>query len=146
PGMAVLQFGLGGGPRNPHRVANIDERCVVYTGTHDTDTALGWWRSLPARARRETGLDPSTPNWSLVELALGSRARLAVTPLQDVLGLGSEARMNRPGTRRASNWSWRLEPGVLGGAQAARLRALTAASGRLPPAQTSCSVSRLVGD
>jgi len=97
---------------------------VVYTGTHDTDTALGWWRSLSASERRATGLDPRKPNWSLIELALSSRCRLAIAPAQDVLGLGSEARMNRPGTV-GGNWSWQLEPGQLTSAEAARLREAT---------------------
>ncbi len=130
PGMAVLQFAFGGGPDNPHRPGNHRERLAVYTGTHDTDTALGWWRGLSPEQRAATGLDPAEPHWSLIELALGSRASLAVVQAQDVLGLGGEARMNRPGTT-AGNWRWRLERGALTGELAARLRALTEASGRL---------------
>jgi 4-alpha-glucanotransferase len=131
PGMHVLQFGLGGGRGNPHRPENHEENGVVYTGTHDTDTALGWWRSLSARERRATDLDPAEPSWSLIELALSSRCRLAIAPAQDVLGLGSEARMNRPGTS-GGNWSWQLRPGELTDDLAARLRELTARAGRLP--------------
>ena len=133
PGMAVLQFGFDGSPGNPHDPANFGTRLVVYTGTHDTDTALGWWRSLGAAQRARTGLDPREPHWSLIERALRSRASLAVVPAQDVLGLGSGARMNRPGTTRG-NWRWRLEPDALTPALAARLRELTTASGRLRPA------------
>jgi 4-alpha-glucanotransferase len=129
PGMAVLQFGFDGDPRSPHRPENFGERLVVYTGTHDTDTALGWWRRLSAEERAASGLDPAEPNWSLIELALGSRASIAILPAQDVLGLGSDARMNSPGTTEG-NWSWSLEPGALTGALAARLRALAGASGR----------------
>ncbi len=131
PGMAVLQFGFGGGRANPHRPENLSELLVVYTGTHDTQTAVGWWDALSPAARAATGLDPAEPNWSLIELALASRAALAMFPAQDVLGLGDEARMNRPGTT-VGNWSWRLEEGALTGALAARLRAATERSGRLP--------------
>jgi 4-alpha-glucanotransferase len=129
PGMHVLQYALHGGRRNPHALANHEENGVVYTGTHDTDTARGWWDSLKARQRRATGLDPADPAWSLVELALSSRARLAILPVQDVLGLGSDARMNRPGTA-TGNWSWRLAEGALTPELAARVRAALRASGR----------------
>jgi 4-alpha-glucanotransferase len=130
PGMHVLQFAFAGGPRNPHRPENHREHAVVYTGTHDNDTALGWWSSLSAELRRATGLDPGEPHWSLIELALGSRARLAIVPMQDVLGLGSEARMNTPG-RVGGNWRWRLGPGALTDELATRLREVTERSGRL---------------
>jgi 4-alpha-glucanotransferase len=129
PGMVVLQFAFSGGPTSPHRPENHPEHAVVYTGTHDHDTALGWWESLPVRRRRETGLDPADPAWSLVELALSSRARLAIVPVQDVLGLGSEARLNTPG-RADGNWTWRLRRGQLTTEHAARLRALTKRHGR----------------
>ena len=130
PGMAVLQFSFAGSPRNPHKPENYSERLVVYTGTHDMDTAAGWWSTLPPTLRARTGLDPAEPHWSLIEMALRSRAALAVVPAQDVLGLGSEARMNLPGTVKG-NWSWRLEQGALSEELAARLRRLTAASRRL---------------
>lgn len=129
PGMVVLQFGFAGGPSNPHRLENHREHAVVYTGTHDHDTALGWWSSLPARRRAETGLDPGDPAWSLIELALSSPARVAIVPLQDVLGLGSEARLNTPG-RAGGNWSWRLRRGQLSAELAARLREAASAAGR----------------
>jgi 4-alpha-glucanotransferase len=129
PGMVVLQFGFEGGPSNPHRPENHPDNAVAYTGTHDQDTALGWWSSLPARQRAVTGLDPGEPAWSLIELALSSRARLAIVPAQDLLGLGSEARLNTPG-RRDGNWSWRLRRGQLTDELAARLRAATEGSGR----------------
>jgi len=129
PGMVVLQFGFTGGPRNPHRPANHVPLLVVYTGTHDTETAVGWWNSLSPRARRGTGLDPAEPHWSLIELALASPAVLSILPAQDVLGLGSEARMNRPGISQG-NWRWRLEQGDLTTALAERLREATARNGR----------------
>ena len=123
PGMAVLLWAFGGSRTNPHAPANHRPRQVVYTTTHDTDTAVGWFRSLPRREQQETGLDPEEPHWSLIELAMRSRANLAIVPAQDVLGLGSEARMNRPGETRG-NWSWRLAPGQLQGEHAERLLAL----------------------
>ncbi len=130
PGTAVLQFGFEGNARNPHRPANHRERLVVCTGTHDMDTALGWWSSMSARRRAATGLDPAEPSWSLLELALGSRAALAILPAQDILGLDSSARMNLPG-KKTGNWRWRLERGQLTEELAARLRAATVAAGRV---------------
>ena len=110
--MVVLQFAFDGGRANPHRLENHREHAVVYTGTHDNDTALGWWPALPPRTRRRPASTRREPRWSLIELALASRARLAIVPAQDVLGLGSEARMNTPG-RPEGNWTWRLRRGQL---------------------------------
>jgi 4-alpha-glucanotransferase len=124
PGMAVLQFAFDGNPRNPHLARNHRERQLVYTGTHDNDTAVGWYRTRP-----QPGLDPREPHWSLIRMAYESRASLAIVPAQDVLGLGSEARMNTPG-RSEGNWSWRLEPGQLTEKHAARLRDLATAYDR----------------
>ena len=131
PGMVVLQFAFRGPPSNPHRLENHRRNLVAYTGTHDTDTAVGWFRSLPQRFRERTGLDPEEPNWSLMGMALGSPAAVAITPVQDVLGLGSSARMNMPGTSGPHNWSWRLERGQLTDELAARLRAETRKARRL---------------
>ncbi len=122
PGMVVLQFAFDRNPGNPHKPRNHRDRSVVYTGTHDTDTARGWWDSLSSAERRRTGLAPTDPAWSLIELAYSSPARLAIVPAQDVLGLGGEARMNRPG-HALGNWRWRLEPGRLTRERALRLRA-----------------------
>jgi 4-alpha-glucanotransferase len=129
PGMVVLQFAVGGGPRNPHRVENHERRSVVYTGTHDNDTAVGWWESLSPAEQRRSGLDPTDPAWSLIARAWSSRAELAIAPLQDVLALGSEARMNLPGTE-GGNWEWRYRAGDVTAAHAARLRGLTARASR----------------
>ena len=129
PGMVVMQFGFDGGRTNPHRLEHHRENAVVYTGTHDHDTAVGWWESLAKRARRASGLDPRDPAWSLIERALSSRARLAIVPAQDVLSLGPEARLNTPG-RSDGNWRWRLRRGQLTDELAARLRQVTAAHGR----------------
>jgi 4-alpha-glucanotransferase len=123
PGMVVLLWAFRRRKRNPHNPANFGRHSVAYTSTHDTDTAVGWWRNLQPAQRAATGLDPREPNWSLIELAYASRAALAVVPAQDVLGLGSDARMNRPGVTQG-NWGWRLKNGVLTPALAQRLRRL----------------------
>ena len=122
--MVVLLWAFSGAKTSPHRLENHRERQVVYTTTHDTDTLRG---HFPRRNPRR-----------LIELALSSRAALCMIPLQDVLGLGSEARMNRPG-ERYGNWSWRLEPGRLTAGLAAELRAATDAAGRLPQSGSSGS-------
>ena len=111
PGMAVLLWAFRGSSRSPHRLENHVRNEVVYTSIHDTDTAVGFF-------------DGKRSPWELIELAYSSRASLAVVPAQDVLGLGSEARMNRPGTA-IGNWRWRLDPGQLTPALALRLRELT---------------------
>jgi 4-alpha-glucanotransferase len=134
PGMKVLHFAFDGDPENPHLPAHHEEHSVVYTGTHDNDTTLGWWRSLPPDTRavvRSHLLDPQDvmPS-SLTRLALASPARLAVVPAQDLLALGSEARMNTPGTAEG-NWTWRARGGVFDQALAARLREDLEAAGRL---------------
>jgi 4-alpha-glucanotransferase len=131
PGTVVLQFASGSHPNSPHRLENHREWSVVYTGTHDHDTVLGWWESLEPGARRATGLPGREPHWELIELALASPARLAVVQLQDVLGLDSGARMNMPG-RASGNWRWRLERGALTQDRATRLRDACARAGRLP--------------
>jgi 4-alpha-glucanotransferase len=127
--MVVLQWAFGGPAGSPHRLENHEEQSVAYTSTHDTDTARGWFESLPRRKREATGLDPRAPAWTLIELAHSSRAALAIVPAQDVLGLGSTHRMNRPGTA-LGNWRWRLRRGQLTDELAARLRESTRASGR----------------
>jgi 4-alpha-glucanotransferase len=140
PGMVVLQWAFEiGGHHNPHRLENHRERSVVYTATHDQDPIRGWWEKLgePERQRahaamQAAGIDEREPYWGLIRLAFSSRARLAVIQAQDVLGLGSAARMNTPG-RAAGNWSWRLAPGALTPALARRLHGATERSGRLAP-------------
>ena len=129
PGMHVMQWAFTDDRDSPHRFENHRENGVVYTGTHDNDTAQGWWSSLSSTERSTTGLDPAEPAWSLIERAYASRAALAIVPAQDVLGLGSEARMNRPGSERG-NWGWRLEPGELTDEHASRLRTAAERSGR----------------
>jgi 4-alpha-glucanotransferase len=130
PGMVVLQFALGGDPSNPHLPSNHVEQSVVYTGTHDNDTTVGWWESLSDEDRAWSELDPADPAWSLIGAAWSSRAALAIAPLQDVLRLGSEARMNLPGSQEG-NWTWRYGRGALTQELAAELRGLTERSRRV---------------
>jgi 4-alpha-glucanotransferase len=129
PGMVVLLWAFRRARHNPHALENHRRRSVAYTSTHDTDTVVGWFAGLRPRQQAATGLDPRAPHWGLVELAYSSRAALAIVPAQDVLGLGSEARMNRPG-RTDGNWRWRLERGALTPALARRLRGLAERHGR----------------
>jgi 4-alpha-glucanotransferase len=131
PGTLVLRWAFAGSRKNPHRLENHRRNAVVYTSTHDTDTAAGWFHDLRPRQRGATGLDPDEPNWGLIELGYSSPATLAIVPAQDVLGLGNEARMNRPGVP-LGNWSWRLESGALTQALARRLRDLAERHGRAP--------------
>ena len=131
PGMVVLQFALGGDPANPHLPANHEEQSVAYTGTHDNDTTRGWWESLSDDDRAWAQLDAADPAWSLIGAAWASRAALAIAPLQDVLALGSDARMNLPGTE-VGNWQWRFAADDLTSERAERLRALTEAASRRP--------------
>ena len=134
PGMRVLQFAFGDDELNPHLPANYDENTVAYTGTHDNDTSLGWYRTASeadrAGLRKLTDAPEKSVHWGMMEVVFQSPAGLAVVPLQDVLGLGSEDRMNIPGTREG-NWGWRFRSGDLTPALAERLNKLTHATGRL---------------
>lgn len=137
PGIRVLQFGLNGDPgAELHLPHKYPVRCVAATGTHDNDTSAGWFDSIwdpKARdfARNYLGGERAEIPWDMVRVVLESRAETAVTPVQDLLGLGAEARMNRPGIAEG-NWDWRLADGALTPALAARLRLLTEATGRAP--------------
>lgn len=137
PGLAVLQFGFGDPGAHiylPHRVT-VDR--VIYSGTHDNDTTLGWWNSnLSDYERRSVeayiGRPPDGVNWGLIRLAQGSVASLSVVPLQDVLGLGSEARLNTPSVQ-SGNYRWRYQAGSLTRDLAERLANLAEVTDRLPP-------------
>jgi 4-alpha-glucanotransferase len=136
--MVVMQFGFDpDDPHGPHRLENHEQGSVVYTGTHDHDTLRGWWEGLPDPVRAaaaqqisSAGVEEREPWWSLIRLAFSSPARLAMIQAQDVLGLGSEARMNIPG-RATGSWRWRMAPGALTDEHARRLRAATEEAGRL---------------
>ena len=134
PGMRVLSFGFGGGADNPHLPANYVTNSVVYTGTHDNDTVRGWIDTADdaalAQARQLLGFDkPEDGPAAFVRAVLASRADTAMIPLQDVLGLGGWARMNRPGTI-GNHWLWRMAPGAATPELAQRLRRENEATNR----------------
>jgi 4-alpha-glucanotransferase len=134
PGMRVLQFAFDGDPGNPHLPYHYAPGNIAYSGTHDNDTTLGWYSHLDAgtaqRVDRYVGASGPAALEALLRSTLGSVARLAVIPVQDLLALGSAARLNTPGTV-GGNWSWRLPPEALTGELASRYAALNAAYGRI---------------
>jgi 4-alpha-glucanotransferase len=137
PGMRILQFAFDGPPDNPHLPENYVSNTVVYTGTHDNPPTRGWFEALPPEQRqnvwrylkRSEG-QPNDVAPALMEAAWSSRAALAMAPLQDVLNLGNEARMNVPG-RPSGNWKWRCTEEMLSGPAFERLRELTNSAHRL---------------
>jgi 4-alpha-glucanotransferase len=128
PGMRILQFAFGGATDDRFLPHNYDRNTVVYTGTHDNDTTHAWYAGLPARElaflRRYLPSSCGDVAWDLIRLAWSSVADLAVAPLQDVLSLGNEGRMNRPG-RPAGNWRWRFTADRLTAERLDRLADLT---------------------
>ena len=127
PGMKVLQFAFDGDASNAHLPQHHSTHSVVYTGTHDNDTTVGWFSELDDRTRVRVrqylvGPHEEMPG-PLVRTALASIAQLVVVPMQDLLGLGSSARMNVPG-RAEGNWSWQMRAGVVDDAMSKRLREL----------------------
>jgi 4-alpha-glucanotransferase len=142
PGMKVLQFAFDGNPANPHLPVNYSPNSVVYTGTHDNNTTRGWYEALPKEEQRTVRSflhrddDASNIAWELLQQAWSSIATLAIAPLQDVLNLGAEARMNTPGSPEG-NWCWRATKEMVKAAGSESLRNLTAASKRLPTLHTS---------
>jgi 4-alpha-glucanotransferase len=144
PGMRVLQFAFGGTSDNTHLPHNYIHNTVVYTGTHDNDTVVGWYKAGVGEGstleadhikherdycRRYLNTDAAEINWDFIRAALQTVAELAIIPLQDVLGLGSEARMNIPASEQG-NWGWRYWEGALSGESAARLKDMCATYGR----------------
>jgi 4-alpha-glucanotransferase len=137
PGMKVIQFAFGSGPGDPFLPHNFTREWVAYTGTHDNDTAVGWYETTSTKnerdyARKYLGSDGSDIAWNLIRLAWSSVANTAVAPVQDLLSLGHHARMNTPSTLGPPNWCWRLRDGALTPELADRLLELTAVYGRLP--------------
>jgi len=122
----VLQFDLEAAYKSGHR--------IVYTGTHDNDTVVGWFDSISAaeqkRVLKMIRSDGKRIHWDLIRYALRSPAPLVIIPVQDILGLGSQARMNRPGVARG-NWDWRLRPGEIPDDAQQELRRLVEESERL---------------
>jgi len=140
PGMKVLQFAFDGGPTDPFLPHNFTHDCVVYTGTHDNDTTLGWYQITSTEAERERArkylnrdsLEASSIAWELIRLGWASVANTAITTVQDLLSLGHAARMNTPSTVGPPNWRWRLSPGALTDEVAAKVLELTSIYGRRP--------------
>ncbi len=134
PGLKVLHFAFdpnGGSIYLPHR---YNRNCVVYTGTHDNDTTQGWYAGLPEAEKAfmdeyMDGVEPERIHWQLIRLAMGSVADVCIIPMQDVLGLGSSARMNKPQTTQG-NWRWRLADGQFDGETIKALARVTALFGR----------------
>jgi 4-alpha-glucanotransferase len=140
PGMRILQMAFGSDPKAPeYRPHNHIVNCAVYTATHDHNTTVGWFTAEPGTQTTQTaeevrkerehalkylGTDGSEINWDFIRLALSSVAPIAIFPLQDVLGLGTEARMNLPGTTKG-NWEWRFTGDMLTPTITERLRELT---------------------
>lgn len=135
PGMKILQFAFEGDPDHPFLPHNYPQRCVAYTGTHDNDTAVGWYQSAPESerhfCRRYLASDGTHIAWDLIRAVWASVADWAIAPLQDVLGLGPEARMNYP-SRAEGNWAWRFSESELTVELAAQLRELGFLFGRVP--------------
>ena len=137
PGMRVLLFAFGeDNPEHPYLPENFVPNCIVYTGTHDTNTALGWFEKETSdedkeRLFRYLGKNVSSKEvpWELIRIAMDSVAETAIIPMQDILGLGEEARMNRPALSNG-NWLWRLRPKQIGNSITEKLLKITEASHR----------------
>ncbi len=128
PGMKILQFAFGTGSDNPFLPENYEENCVVYTGTHDNDTTVGWFEKLPDDLKKEVcsylKCDGTNIHWDLIRTAWKSKAAFALAPMQDLLGLNSEARMNTPAST-SSNWKWRMKVDDMSIELARKMRDLT---------------------
>jgi len=136
PGMKILLFAFGGGPDNPYLPFNYSRNYVAYTGTHDNDTTLGWFNQLSQHEKDHLlnylgCVSSDGIHWDLIRLALSSVANQAIVPVQDLLGLGSEARMNFP-SKAEGNWEWRYRPDVWTKELSDRLKGLTYIYGRSP--------------
>jgi 4-alpha-glucanotransferase len=134
PGMRVLQFAFGGDSANLFLPHHHEPHSVVYTGTHDNDTTAGWWQhavGVQDHTRRYLGVDGRDIAWDFIRTALASVCRTAIVPMQDVLSLGSEARMNTPGVA-VGNWGWRVPQDAFRPELAARLRELVLLYDRVP--------------
>jgi 4-alpha-glucanotransferase len=149
PGTRVLQFGFDGRNDNPHLPHNYGPNTVVYTGTHDNNTTRGWFEELTPEQRQTVwhylnrpGGESCDATPALLRLAWSSTAALALAPLQDLLNLGSDARMNVPGTAEG-NWRWRCSPDMPATPAFQRLRELTEISNRFTLAEQAGSPSAI---
>jgi 4-alpha-glucanotransferase len=135
PGMKILQFAFYDGPDDPFLPHTYKENCVVYTGTHDNDTTRGWWDSEPEDVQKKVLnylklADDADIVWDLIRAGWRSRAVMSLAPLQDLLDLPTDARMNLPGSLGGRNWGWRYASEVLSDGLADQLRALTLETNR----------------
>lgn len=137
PGMKILMFAWGGGPENTYLPHNIDENYYVYTGTHDNNTVRGWFQKDASREVKEhleqyagTKITSANVHKVLTRLAMASRARTCIIPLQDILGLGGACRMNTP-SKPKGNWGWRTLPDSFGQKETEYLKDLAETYGRL---------------
>jgi len=135
PGMKILQFAFEGGASNPYLPHNHQNNSVVYTGTHDNDTTLGWFQSAPESLQQNIndylGHPQETMPWPLIRATLASVSQLAILPVQDILSLGSAERMNLPGIDSSDNWTWRYQQGSLNNELAAHCLHLNQLYGRV---------------
>ena len=136
PGMKIVHFAFGGEPSNPYLPFNYSRNCVVYTGTHDNDTTVGWYEKLSDHERRDLWnylgcISDQGIHWDLIRVAMSSVAVLSILPLQDLLGLGTEAKMNTPG-QGEGNWGWRYRSEMLSDEIRDRFATLTHLFGRAP--------------
>ncbi|MDZ8261832.1 4-alpha-glucanotransferase [Nostoc sp. ChiQUE01b] len=139
PGMKILQFAFSADSANPFLPFNYPHNAVVYTGTHDNDTTIGWFNTAEYEEKQNLllylgSISPDGIHWDLIRLALSSVANQAIIPLQDILGLGNEARMNFPSVAEG-NWEWRYRAGAITDELRDRLKVLTKLNGRAPEAQ-----------
>ncbi|OIQ03375.1 MAG: 4-alpha-glucanotransferase [Zetaproteobacteria bacterium CG06_land_8_20_14_3_00_59_53] len=134
PGMKVLQFAFDGSQDNPYLPGNFDANSVIYTGTHDNDTTMGWYAGLGKdeidRMAEHADLSGDAMPWPLIRVCIESDARLAMIPMQDLLSLGSEARLNTPGTLHG-NWQWRMQRNVIQNSIWTKAHSLNLLSGRV---------------
>jgi 4-alpha-glucanotransferase len=142
PGIRVFQFGFDGNAGNPHLPHNYVPNTVAYTGTHDNNTTRGWFESLPENVRQaarnfaaQAGARTGEAAWDFLRIVWSSKAGLAIAPLQDLLNLGVEGRMNVPGVA-AGNWRWRCTEEMLKPSIFERLRELTTSAGRMSSVKT----------
>ena len=135
PGMEVLQYAL----YDEHPLKNMQENTVLYTGTHDNDTSLGWYKSILKEMDQKKikhvenilNIDVKEVNWSMIEYSLESKALLVMVPIQDLLGISSEGRMNTPGTISNQNWSWRMVSNDLRDSIKKRMKKITKKANRV---------------
>ncbi|HEY9737877.1 MAG TPA: 4-alpha-glucanotransferase [Trichocoleus sp.] len=136
PGMKILQFAFGSDSKNLYLPFNYPRNCIVYTGTHDNDTTVGWFNQLEEHERNRVlmflgCLSPDGVHWDLIRVAMMSIADRAIIPMQDLFGLGSEFRMNTPG-QAENNWAWRYRPEWINEELCHQLREMTRYSDRAP--------------